>query len=133
MQRIVLCLIGTAAAAVLAACATEVETGRSNYDSLCAGCHGPTGKGDGPSAAGLNPPPADLSQIAARNGGVFPRVEVMAKLDGYARGEEQHGAMPAFWPLLEGRTVLVETDPGVMTPTPEPLVALAAYIETLQE
>ncbi len=133
MQRFFICLIGLGVAAVLAACATEVETGRANYDSLCAGCHGPTGKGDGAAAAGLDERPADLTQIAAKNGGVFPRVEVMAKIDGYAKGEPHYGAMPAFWPLLEGRTVLVETGDGILTPTPEPLVALAAYIETLQE
>ncbi len=133
MQRFFSGLIGLGMAAVLAACATEVETGRANYNSLCAGCHGPTGKGDGPAAAGLAERPADLTQISARNGGVYPLVEVMAKIDGYAKGEPHYGAMPAFWPLLEGRTVLVETDEGVLTPTPEPLLALAEYIETLQE
>ena len=130
MQRFFAGVIG---AAVLAACAPEVETGRANYDSLCAGCHGLSGKGDGAAAAGLDERPADLTQIAAVNGGVFPRVEVMAKIDGYAKGEPHYGAMPAFWPLLEGRTVLVETGDGILTPTPEPLVALAEYIESLQQ
>ncbi len=133
MQRFFMGVIGLGAAALLAACASEVETGRANYNSLCAGCHGPAGKGDGAAAAGLEARPADLSRIAARNGGIFPRVEVMAKIDGYAKGEPHYGAMPAFWPLLEGRTVLVETGPGILTPTPEPLVALADYIESLQE
>jgi hypothetical protein len=41
--------------------------------------------------------------------------------------------MPEFGPLLEGRSVLVETDPGVMTPTPEKLVLLAEYIRSLQD
>jgi len=133
MQRFLIGVIGLGAAAVLAACATEVETGRASYDNLCAACHGPAGKGDGASAGALAERPADLSQLAAQNGGVYPRLEVMAKIDGYAKGEPHYGAMPAFWPLLEGRTVLIETGPGILTPTPEPLVALAAYIETLQE
>lgn len=120
-------------AAVLAAgCTTEVETGRASYTDLCAGCHGASGKGNGPNATGLTVPPADLTAIAARNGGVFPRVEVMAKIDGYAKGEPPHGGMPAFWPLLDGRTVLVPTGDGILTPTPEPLVALTAYVESIQ-
>jgi mono/diheme cytochrome c family protein len=31
------------------------------YESRCAACHGHTGRGDGPSAASLNPPPRDLA------------------------------------------------------------------------
>ena len=116
-----------------AGCTTDVEVGRASYAELCAGCHGPAGRGDGPGAAGLAPAPANLTTIAARNHGTFPRVAVMAQIDGYAKGEPHAGAMPAFWPLLEGRTVLVETAPGVVTPTPEPLVALAAYLESIQE
>lgn len=125
-------IIAAAAAALAAGCASEVETGRASYTDLCAGCHGATGQGNGPGSLGLTVPPADLTGIAARNHGVFPRVEVMSKIDGYAKGEPHHGAMPAFWPLLEGRTVLVPTGDGILTPTPEPLVALAAYLESIQ-
>ena len=73
------------------------------------------------------------SRGGARNGGVFPLVDVMAKIDGYAKGEPHHGAMPSFWPLLEGRMVLVETGDDILTPTPEPLLALARYLESIQE
>lgn len=34
--------------------------GRKLYASDCAACHGANGRGDGPAAQGLNPPPADL-------------------------------------------------------------------------
>lgn len=40
---------------------TRVEEGRVIYQSYCATCHGQTGKGDGPSAPGLNPKPFDLT------------------------------------------------------------------------
>ncbi len=33
----------------------------SNYSSLCVGCHGATGKGNGPAAAALNPKPKDFT------------------------------------------------------------------------
>lgn len=35
--------------------------GQHTYKLNCVPCHGPLGKGDGPSAAGLNPPPRDHS------------------------------------------------------------------------
>lgn len=41
---------------------TEVSTahGRALYGERCMVCHGERGRGDGPAAAGLSPPPADL-------------------------------------------------------------------------
>ena len=125
------CAIG--AMAVLSGCVTApVDTGRADYGALCAGCHGATGKGDGPATTTLEAPVPDLTGIAARNGGVFPAIEVMAQIDGYSR-EQNHGGMPAFWPLLEGDTVLIATGPDMMTPTPARLVALASYLESIQD
>ena len=127
-------ILALGAAALLSGCIEQtVSSGRADYMDFCAGCHGESGRGDGPAAVSLDAPPSDLTRISAQNGGAFPFVAVMAKIDGYAKGEEAHSGMPAFWPLLEGRTVMIETDPGVMTPTPERLVALARYIESIQE
>lgn len=36
-----------------------VASGAETYKTNCGPCHGPGGKGDGPSAATLNPPPRD--------------------------------------------------------------------------
>lgn len=41
--------------------AQSVVRGRPVYQQNCASCHGAAGRGDGPNAAGLNPPPADLA------------------------------------------------------------------------
>jgi mono/diheme cytochrome c family protein len=124
------------AAVTLAACTladgVAPTTGRALYADYCAACHGAAGRGDGPAAAGLAPRPADLTGLAAANGGVFPQVHVMSKVYGHAEGGAAAGPMPEFGPLLEGRTVLVETAPGVMTPTPEKLVLLAEYVASLQ-
>ena len=35
--------------------------GKEKFNQICASCHGPTGKGDGPAAAALDPKPRDLS------------------------------------------------------------------------
>ncbi len=37
----------------------DAKAGKVKYDANCVGCHGATGKGDGPAAAALNPKPQD--------------------------------------------------------------------------
>jgi len=125
--------VGVAAAA-LAACqavpVAEVQVARQDFADHCAACHGADARGDGPAAAGMAVPPPDLTRLRARNGGTFPLVEVMSQIDGYTRGS---GSMPEFGSLLlEDDTVMVETAPGVQTPTPARLAAMARYLETLQ-
>ncbi|MGY6410056.1 MAG: c-type cytochrome [Alkalilacustris sp.] len=109
----------------------EEVSGRALYAENCAVCHGTGGRGDGPAAEGFTPPPSDLTLLSRNNGGVFPLVAVMSYIDGYTRDERSAG-MPAFGALLEGRTLMIETGDGILTPTPEPLVALAEYLRTLQ-
>ncbi len=64
--------------------ATELVefTGQENYQRLCTACHGLTGKGDGPVAGVLGTPVPDLTTIAERNGGVFPRQIIKNVIDG---------------------------------------------------
>ncbi|KRT72740.1 MAG: cytochrome c, class I, cytochrome c oxidase cbb3-type subunit III [Candidatus Rokubacteria bacterium CSP1-6] len=38
--------------------------GKEFYAKHCAGCHGPTGKGDGPAAKAINPKPNDFTNKA---------------------------------------------------------------------
>jgi len=44
-----------------AAWAGDPAAGKAKYDMFCVSCHGPTGKGDGPVGAALNPKPRDFS------------------------------------------------------------------------
>jgi len=116
-------------------CTPESQvSGRALYDDYCAGCHGSGGKGDGPAAEGLGKMPADLTMLSARNDGVFPKVAVMSAIDGYTRRGDRSSVMPELGPVLqEGPLVLVDTGDGAMTPTPANLVALANYLERLQQ
>lgn len=50
------------------ALAADAAKGRQVYDTYCALCHGPTGKGDGPGAAALEPKPRDLSSAELMQG-----------------------------------------------------------------
>lgn len=122
------------AAGVLAACAPQPEaTGRAVYAEFCLSCHGADGMGDGPGVAGLGRAPADLTLIAARNGGVFPLADVMSTIDGYRRAQEGHLTMPEFGVMLEDSPlVLLDAGDGIATSTPRPLAEVADYLWTLQ-
>lgn len=119
---------------LLAACQMPepVPTGARDFADYCASCHGTGAKGDGDAAATLSRRPADLTQLAARNGGTFPATRVMSKIWGYAGGPQGGAVMPGFGPLLDGALVPYDGGDGIMTPTPERLVALAEYVRGLQ-
>lgn len=124
---------GAAMAGMIAACApeTKLTTGRSDFRALCTDCHGDAGNGDGPLAEGMTPKPADVTTIAAQNGGVFPKARVMSHIYGFTPGRSE-SPMPAFGDFLEGKTVLYDSGDGIETPTPARLVALMEYVEGLQ-
>lgn len=56
--------------------------GAELYRTYCAVCHGDTARGDGPLAGSMSRKPADLTEIAKRNGGVFPSELVFRTIDG---------------------------------------------------
>jgi mono/diheme cytochrome c family protein len=76
--------------------------GRETFIRYCASCHGSEGRGDGPLAASLTKPPADLTQIARQNGGRFDERLVMAAIDG-RRAVAPHGTrdMPVWGAVFE--------------------------------
>ena len=65
--------------------AASIQAGRKLYEQNCAACHGPTGLGNGPAGANLNPPPANLVGV-----GRMPMIT-----DGYL-----------YWTIAEGGTQL---------------------------
>lgn len=127
-------MISLATFGLLVACTMESmpepDEGRALYAQNCAQCHGASGLGDGPLAPGMSPRPTDLTQLS-RNGS-FPRTPVLSTIDGYHRAALPGQQMPEFGELLTGPTVPVDTGDGIMTPTPRPLVALMAYLESIQ-
>lgn len=77
----------------LLACAGESgpePTGQALYLRHCASCHGVSGEGDGPVAAGLQKRPSDLTTIARRSGGRYDEARVLRVIDG-RRAVSEHG------------------------------------------
>jgi cytochrome c len=86
-------------AALLPACGSSGESrGQQLYAAHgCAVCHGPAGRGDGPSARRLDRPPRDLANPSSyRNGAGLEEIAVSIRRGG---GD---GAMPAFRDITEG-------------------------------
>jgi hypothetical protein len=62
------------------------------FRAYCASCHGMDAKGGGPMVASLRVKPADLTRIAARNGGVFPKMRVERIISGEEQPASGHGS-----------------------------------------
>ncbi len=77
--------------------ARKIDLGKVEYDGKCAHCHGPAGKGDGPTNAFMTRRAPDLTGLAKGNAGVLPVVMLYDAIT----GEKQvagHGTreMPAW-------------------------------------
>ena len=126
-----------AAAGLVAVGVTRLEAqgqvtmfdGSTLYRTYCASCHGTGGRGDGPVAQHLKKPPANLTQIAVRNNGVFEAAKVGQFIDG-RNVVRPHGPseMPV-WGDAFTRTTTESDEQAVR----QKIEALVRYLETLQE
>jgi mono/diheme cytochrome c family protein len=57
-------IIPIAAGASAFAAVPDLAAAKDNYNTFCAKCHGPNGKGDGPAAASLHTPPRNYTDCA---------------------------------------------------------------------
>lgn len=111
--------------------AAPEHPGREIYMGYCVSCHGRGAQGDGVYASELSVAPADLTGLAARNGGVFPSSDVMAKIYGYP-GRYQDHVMPEFGPVLAGPNVTWTDETGALLETPKALIDLVEYLKSVQ-
>jgi len=121
-----------AAMALLPACARDEmptrDDGARIFADNCAACHGSDATG-GPLAGGREAP--DLTRLAARHDGVFPRAFVLSTIDGYGKGNASD-AMPEFGALLDNVELVPVEVEGTLTPTPRPMAAVLFYLESIQ-
>ena len=80
----------------------ESMTGEDSFRFYCAPCHGLSGKGDGPVGPSLKTPPPDLTLLARRYGGTFPRADVVSFVIGVSGKLPTHGPsdMPVLGPIF---------------------------------
>jgi mono/diheme cytochrome c family protein len=86
------------AAALLSphAFAQDSGLGAREYVIACAGCHGDSGKGDGPIAGLLEIETPDLTRLAEHAGGTFPYEATLSMIDG-RNDIRAHGSQMPVW------------------------------------
>ena len=72
------------------------EIGQQEYMDNCASCHGESAMGQGPLAELMTVKVPSLTDLAAKNDGVFPMLEVIHAIDG-RQGTRGHGYPMPVW------------------------------------
>lgn len=126
----------TAGALIVAsgALAQEVETGETLYGQYCATCHGIDATGGGPMSPVLVLQPPDLTQLNARNDGVFPVTRVVMRIDGRDPLVSHGSPMPVYGPFFESDLAVplkAETGQPILT-SPE-IINLVSFLESIQQ
>jgi len=101
---------GKAAASAVVSPAV-LEQGRGLYKANCVGCHGESGKGDGPGAGVFKPPPRDHTDKAYMSTLTDKQLADVIKMGGAMKGK----------PLMPSHPQLKEQE----------LAALVAYVRSL--
>jgi nucleotide-binding universal stress UspA family protein/mono/diheme cytochrome c family protein len=106
----------------------QTVPGAEFYRTYCVACHGDSARGDGPLAASMKRKPANLTEIARRNGGQFPSDLVFRTIDG-SQPVRGHGGpdMPAW-----GDALMRSRDAGDAVSVKRTIQSLVDYLESLQ-
>jgi mono/diheme cytochrome c family protein len=134
------CLVAAAATGVVGQRSTADKTpsslltpslvGRDNFTSYCAPCHGREGTGNGPVASALKTRPPDLTKLARRAGGTFPRQRIEAFITNGGVTVPAHGSseMPVWGPTFMALELPDKSDKLVKIR----IGNVVSYIESIQ-
>ena len=103
-------------------------SGREVYRMYCASCHGTAARGDGPLASAMNRKPANLTEIAKRNGGQFPSELVFKTIDGRQPVRGHGGADMPVW----GDVFIRSRDAGDAERVKVVIQSLVEFLESIQ-
>ena len=112
--------------------AQDAEQGRAIFERYCTSCHGIEATGNGPMVAVLTLKPANLTRLSAENGGTFPLIRVVKRIDGRDPLVSHGSPMPIYGDFFEDRDATMKTESGQPIMTSQPVVDLVAYLKTLQ-
>jgi mono/diheme cytochrome c family protein len=105
----------------------SAASGKEMFIKFCASCHGEDGRGNGPAAGALKPPPSDLTTLSRRQEGKYPAGYVSALLK-FGRNLVAHGSddMPVWGSRF--KTIDPVDDPTGQ----QHIDDIVAYIRSLQ-
>jgi mono/diheme cytochrome c family protein len=132
--RAALCALGVALAVSTATLARGNQSpsaavndpGSRLFRTHCATCHGVDGRGGGPMANQLRRTPPDLTQYAARNGGLFPSEKVRRIIDGRDISSHGIGDMPVWGDVFR------KTDDATEAAVKARIDAIVRYLQAIQ-
>jgi hypothetical protein len=137
LRAIVLLLAATllAAAPAQAQSTSEMQAhfGELTYRLFCSGCHGADARGNGELAEALGIPLGDLTQLAKRNGGVFPADAVRDAIAG--RGPLGHTKlnMAPWAQMFADEFEQFASRMAVNAMVARRIEHIVAYLESIQE
>jgi nucleotide-binding universal stress UspA family protein/mono/diheme cytochrome c family protein len=102
--------------------------GAEVYRTYCVSCHGTAARGDGPLAATMAKKPANLTEIAKRNGGVFPSDLVFRTIDGRNKVRGHGGPDMPEWAEAFSKS----REAGDAERVTKVIQSLVDYLESLQ-
>lgn len=106
----------------------QTVPGAEFYRTYCVACHGESARGDGPLAASMRRKPANLTEIARRNGGQFPSDLVFRTIDGREKVRGHGGPDMPEW----GDALMRSRDAGDADSVKRTIQSLVDYLESLQ-
>ena len=98
------------------------------YRTYCASCHGTAARGDGPLASSMRRKPANLTEIATRNNGLFPSELVFKVIDGREKVRGHGGPDMPVW----GDAFARSRDGGDEDRVKAVIKSLVDYLEAIQ-
>ena len=125
--------LGMAVMAASPTLAQDAVLGKETYLRYCATCHGTDAQGGGPTGAVLTLQPTDLTQLSTANGGTFPTVRVVMRIDGREPLVSHGSPMPIYGEFFEGRDVAMKAPNGMPILTSQPVVDLVVWLESIQD
>lgn len=118
---------------VQGAFAQDGDAGALLYAGSCAGCHGAKADGKGPAADVFKIEVPPLNNLAVRNNGEFPMLEVVHVIDGRTGLRGHEGVMPVFGSLFSNEKGRNSTDFITVIETNGRILSIALYLESIQQ
>lgn len=106
----------------------QTVAGAELFRTYCAVCHGTGARGDGPLAPSMTRKPADLTEIAKRNDGLFPSELVFRTIDGKKPVRGHGGPDMPVW----GDAFARSRDGGSEEQVQQMIRSLVDYLESIQ-
>jgi nucleotide-binding universal stress UspA family protein len=106
----------------------QTTPGGEVFRTYCAACHGTSARGDGPLASSMKRKPANLTEIAKRNGGQFPSELIFRTIDGRQPVRGHGGPDMPVW----GDVFSKSREAGEAERVTAVIQSLVGYLESLQ-